>query len=172
MLSTPVSNVSTALVVFNLVIMCMPYAGQPAYWENLVEGMSEVVTWIFIIEMFLKLMGMGCAAYWADGWNVLDGIIVSLSIIEMLVTILLADTGINISFLRMLRLLRLLRLLKAWPGLYKIVMAFVKAVPQIANLFILMFLLMFIFSLLGMQAFGGTGMSAGSVRSAFEFGRT
>ena len=37
----------------------------------------------------------------------------------------------------MLRLLRLLRLLKAWPGLYKIVMAFVKAVPQIANLFIL-----------------------------------
>ena len=86
--------------------------------------------------------------------------------------VLLADTGVNISFLRMLRLLRLLRLLKAWPGLYKIVMAFVKAVPQIANLFILMFLLMFIFSLLGMQAFGGTGMSAGSVRSAFEFGRT
>ena len=44
---------------------------------------------------------------------------------------LLADTGVNISFLRMLRLLRLLRLLKAWPGLYKIVMAFVKSERQL-----------------------------------------
>merc|ERR1719271_1267204 len=105
---------------------------------------------------------MGCAAYWADGWNVLDGCIVSLSIGEMLITILLADTGVNISFLRMLRLLRLLRLLKAWPGLYKIVMAFVKAIPQISNLFVLMFLIMFIFALLGMQTFGGTGISEDS----------
>ena len=69
----------------------------------------------------------------------------------MLITVLLADTGINISFLRMLRLLRLLRLLKAWPGLFKIVMAFVNSIPQIANLFVLMLLLMFIFALLGMQ---------------------
>jgi len=29
-------------------------------------------------------------------------------------------------------------------------------VPQICNLFVLMFLLMFIFALLGMQTFGGT----------------
>ena len=152
-------NISTGFVVFNLVIMCMPYYRQPAEYAALVEGLSSFVTWVFIVEMQLKLIGMGCAAYWADGWNVLDGVIVSLSIIEMLITILLADTGVNISFLRMLRLLRLLRLLKAWPGLYKIVMAFVKAIPQISNLFVLMFLLMFIFALLGMQAFGGTGVS-------------
>ena len=38
-------------------------------------------------------------------------------------------------------------------------MAFVKSLPQIANLFILMFLMMFIFSLLGMQAWGGSGLS-------------
>ena len=87
--------------------------------------------------MELKLLGLGCKGYWSDGWNQLDGVIVMLSIGEMLITILLADTGVNISFLRMLRLLRLLRLLRAWPGLYKIVMAFVKAIPQISNLFVL-----------------------------------
>merc|ERR1719155_135580 len=105
---------------------------------------------------------MGCGPYWADGWNVLDGVIVTLSVIEILITILLADTGINISFLRMLRLLRLLRLLKAWPGLYNIVMAFIKAIPQISNLFVLMFLMMSIFALLGMQAFGATGVGEDS----------
>jgi hypothetical protein len=35
-------------------------------------------------------------------------------------------------------------------------MAFVKSIPQISNLFVLMFLMMFIFALLGMQMFGGT----------------
>ena len=151
MLSELSNNISTGFVVFNLVVMCMPYAGQPESWANLVEGLSSFVTWVFIVEMGLKLLGYGCHYYWSDSWNTLDGVIVSLSIVEMLITILLADTGINISFLRMLRLLRLLRLLKAWPGLYKIVMSFVKAIPQISNLFILMFLVQFIFALLGMQ---------------------
>ena len=93
--------------------------------------------------------------YWSDSWNVLDGVIVLLSIVEMAITVLLADTGVNISFLRMLRLLRLLRLLKAWPGLYKIVIAFAKAIPQISNLFVLMLLLMSIFALLG-EMLGGS----------------
>ena len=151
MLSSTLSQISTILVVANLVVMCMPYAGQPESWRLLCETVSSVITWAFIIEMLLKMISMGCAAYWGDGWNQLDGCIVLMSIGEMLVTILLADTGINVSSLRMLRLIRLLRLLKAFPSLYKIVMAFVRAIPQISNLFILMFLLMTIFSLLGMQ---------------------
>ena len=155
-------NISTGFVVFNLVIMCMPYADQPVQWEFVCEGLGSFVTWVFIVEMVLKLVGLGCTGYWSDSWNMLDGVIVSLSIVEMLITMFLADTGINISFLRMLRLLRLLRLMKAWPGLYKIVMSFIKAIPQISNLFILMFLIMFIFSLLGMQTFGGTGISEDS----------
>ena len=32
-----------------------------------------------MVEMVLKLVGLGCVAYWADGWNKLDGTIVLLS---------------------------------------------------------------------------------------------
>ena len=126
MLSNRLANVSTAFVVANGIVMCMPYANQPHGWAVLVEGLSSFITWAFIVEMALKLIGLGCTAYWSDGWNTLDGVIVSISIFEMVLTAVLASSGVNISFLRMLRLLRLLRLLKAWPGLYKIVMAFVK----------------------------------------------
>ncbi|KOO27372.1 sodium channel protein type 2 subunit alpha [Chrysochromulina tobinii] len=167
--SPTMGNVSTGFVIFNLAVMCMPYAGQPDWWGELVELLGEFVTWVFIVEMFLKLLGMGCRAYWIDNWNALDGVIVSLSIAEMVITVLLADTGVNISFLRMLRLLRLLRLLKAWPGLYKIVMAFAKAIPQISNLFVLMFLVMSIFALLGMQAFGGIPEISADSRWHFDY---
>ena len=162
MLSEMMGRVSTAVVLFNVCLMCLPFAGQPAAWATLLEWLETVVVYAFAAEMALKLVSLGCAGYWGDRWNVLDGAIVSLSLAEQAATAALAGTAVNISFLRTLRLLRLLRLLKAWPGLYKIVMAFVKAVPNIANLFVLMFLLLTIFALLGMQAFGGNGMSESS----------
>mgnify|MGYP006158986565 CR=1 FL=1 len=37
MLSDLMGNISTGLVVFNLFVMCLPYAGQPLAWELLVE---------------------------------------------------------------------------------------------------------------------------------------
>ena len=105
--------------------------------------------------MVLKQAGLGCVGYWSDNWNVLDGVIVIMSICEMLITALMAGEGVNISFLRvlrMLRVLRILRLMRSWHGLYKIIVTFGKSLPQMSNLFILMTLSAFIFALLGTTA--------------------
>ena len=80
-----------------------------------------------------------------------------MSVVDIVATIVAAG-GANLSFLRilrMLRVLRMLRLMKSWKGLYKICMTFLKSIPQMANLFVLMALVMTIFALLGMQLFGG-----------------
>ena len=45
--------------------------------------------------------------------------------------------------------------MKSWKGLYKIISTVVKAMPQLSNVFILVFLINMIFALLGMQMFGG-----------------
>ena len=42
-----------------------------------------------------------------------------------------------------------------WQGLYKTVATFIKALPHMTNVLVLMLLCMTIFSLLGMQFFGG-----------------
>jgi hypothetical protein len=149
---------STSLVLVNMAIMCMPYYGMPPEREAALDAASGWITWIFIWEMVLKIYGLGCAGYWGDGWNLLDGCIVLMSIVEMVMTALFSGGGVKLSFLRILRMLRVarvLRLMKSWKGLYKIVSTFLKVVPQMTNLFILMVLFMLIFSLLGMQIFGG-----------------
>ena len=151
-------NASTALVLINMGLMCMPYEGMSDDYSAGIESAASVISWIFIVEMALKLLAMGCEAYWSDNWNVLDGTIVSLSIFEMIMTALASGSGVKLSFLRMLRMLRvlrMLRLMRSWKGLYTIVMTFGKALPQLQNLFVLMFLVAVIFSLLGMQIFGG-----------------
>lgn len=69
-----------------------------------------MLTWLFIAEMALKIFGLGCATYWSDGWNVLDGTIVTMSIVEIVLTLIFAGQDFNLSFLRMLRILRVLRM--------------------------------------------------------------
>ena len=49
----------------------------------------------------------------------------------------------------------MLRLMRNWRGLYKIVTTFIRAIPAMANLVVLILLTMFMFALLGMQLFGG-----------------
>ena len=156
------SNTSTGLVVVNMVLMCMPYEGMSEEYAANLEAAASIISYIFIVEMAVKLVGLGCAGYWSDGWNCLDGTIVSLSILEIVLTAVLAGMeGVNISFfrilrmLRMLRVLRILRLMKSWKGLYKIIMTFIRAIPHMSNLVVLILLTMFMFSLLGMQLFGG-----------------
>jgi hypothetical protein len=155
------NHTSTALVLVNMVLMCMAYEGMSEEYAADLESAATVITWCFIIEMGIKLIGLGCAAYWSDGWNCLDGTIVSLSIIEMLVTWLSTASGANVSafrvlrMLRMLRVLRVLRLMRSWKGLYKIVITFIRALPQMKNLVVLVVLTMFMFALLGMQLIGG-----------------
>ena len=99
-------------------LCCTP---RPRRYAARLEDGASVISWIFIAEMAVKLLGLGCTGYWSDGWNCLDGTIVSLSIVEIVLTAALAGMeGVNISFfrilcmLRMLRVLRILRLMKSW----------------------------------------------------------
>ena len=129
----------TSLVLLNLIVMCLPYHGMSAVYSARLELATAIITWCFITEMALKLIGHGCAAYWADGWNTLDGAIVVTSICEMVLSTLATDTGVSISYLRILRMLRVarvLRLMRSWKGLYRVVLTVSEALPQMSNVFI------------------------------------
>ena len=138
--------------------MCMPYHGMTQEYESGLNAAETLISWLFIIEMAIKLLGLGCSGYWSDRWNQLDGTIVSLSIFEMIMTAVGSGTGVKFTFLRMLRMLRvlrILRLMRSWKGLYTILSTFMRSIHHMSNVVFLIILAMFIFSLLGMQLFGG-----------------
>lgn len=156
-----VNHGSTALVLLNMLIMCLPYYGMTESYAARLELYATVITWIFVVEMGVKLIGLGCAAYWGDSWNRLDGTIVTMSLVEMIGDMLAAQGDVNVSFLRvlrmlrMLRVLRMLRLMRSWRGLYTIISTLIRAIPQMGNILVLILLTMFMFALLGTQLFGG-----------------
>jgi hypothetical protein len=41
------------------------------------------LTIIFAVEMSLRILGSGCQPYWRKGFNIFDGLVVILSLLEL-----------------------------------------------------------------------------------------
>ena len=77
------------------------------------------------------------------------------------------DDSVNLAYLRILRMLRVLRMMRFmryWQGLFRIFTCLLGAGQQLVNIFVLLFVFMTMFSLLGMQLFGGGEAFDGSLR--------
>ncbi|NWZ71386.1 SCN8A protein, partial [Acrocephalus arundinaceus] len=108
-----------------------------------------VFTGIFTAEMFLKLIAMDPYYYFQEGWNIFDGFIVSLSLMELS----LADVE-GLSVLRSFRLLRVFKLAKSWPTLNMLIKIIGNSVGALGNLTLVLAIIVFIFAVVGMQLFG------------------
>ena len=108
------------------------------------------MTVIFGLEAVVKIVAFGGVGYFCDRFNTFDLFVVLLSLPE----IILPDGAIDFTFLRMLRMLRLFRSFKV---LYntKYVRDLSKGVlgasSQMVSFGLLLFLLIFICTLAGMQ---------------------
>ncbi|KAJ2948316.1 hypothetical protein O0L34_g7554 [Tuta absoluta] len=117
------------------------------YWTNLGFCM------IFVIEMFLKWIAFGFFRYFNSFWTLLDFVIVFVSVFSLLI-----EENENLKVLRSLRTLRALRPLRAisrWQGMRIVVNALMYAIPSIFNVLLVCLVFWLIFSIMGVQFFGG-----------------
>lgn len=56
---------------------------QESLYNPLILSLPQVFTGIFTAEMFAKLVAMDPYYYFQEGWNIFDGFIVSLSLMEL-----------------------------------------------------------------------------------------
>ena len=75
----------TLCVLVNTVVMSMDRYGISLETERIFNDFNMVFTYIFIYEMGVKLVAIGPKKYSASKWNMLDGGIVLLSIIEIII---------------------------------------------------------------------------------------
>ena len=122
--------------------------------EQVLELFNEFFTWIFFLEMILKLIGLGWDNYKQDGYNVFDAVIVIISLVDWTLSRIPGlNAGSALNAFRALRLLRMMKLSKSWKALGEILRKTIKSLKDISNFSMLLFLFMYIFALLGMQLF-------------------
>eukprot|EP01062_Namystynia_karyoxenos_P068939 TRINITY_DN6409_c0_g1_i2.p1 TRINITY_DN6409_c0_g1~~TRINITY_DN6409_c0_g1_i2.p1 ORF type:complete len:2273 (+),score=828.29 TRINITY_DN6409_c0_g1_i2:84-6902(+) len=139
-------------IVFNTVILALEHHGQPQGIVDLQTYANLVLTVIFAVEMVLKLLASGFRGYVKDKFNVLDGLVVILSLGELSLESLSFP---SFSVFRAFRLLRLFKLLKNFPELCNLIKIILNAVGDTGYLNLIILLYLFIAALVGMQFFGG-----------------
>ncbi|XP_041953490.1 sodium channel, voltage gated, type VIII, alpha subunit a isoform X4 [Alosa alosa] len=139
----------TICIVLNTLFMAMEHYPMTPHFEHVLSVGNLVFTGIFTAEMFAKLVAMDPYYYFQEGWNIFDGFIVSLSLMELG----LANVE-GLSVLRSFRLLRVFKLAKSWPTLNMLIKIIGNSVGALGNLTLVLAIIVFIFAVVGMQLFG------------------
>ncbi|KAG2458945.1 SCN1A protein, partial [Polypterus senegalus] len=139
----------TICIVLNTLFMAMEHYPMTEEFNHVLSVGNLVFTGIFTAEMVFKIIAMNPYYYFQEGWNIFDGIIVSLSLMELG----LANVE-GLSVLRSFRLLRVFKLAKSWPTLNMLIKIIGNSVGALGNLTLVLAIIVFIFAVVGMQLFG------------------
>uniref|UniRef100_A0A7N6B8E1 Voltage-dependent T-type calcium channel subunit alpha-1H n=1 Tax=Anabas testudineus TaxID=64144 RepID=A0A7N6B8E1_ANATE len=123
---------------------------------------NYVFTAIFLAEMAIKVVALGfCFGkqnYLQSSWNILDGLLVFVSLVDILVSLAYTSGNRILGILRVLRLLRTLRPLRVIsraPGLKLVVETLITSLRPIGNIVLICCAFFIVFGILGVQLFKG-----------------
>ncbi|XP_054634832.1 voltage-dependent T-type calcium channel subunit alpha-1G isoform X1 [Dunckerocampus dactyliophorus] len=136
---------------------------QPHSMERVFLSVSNYIfTVIFVGEMMIKVVAMGFyfgkGVYLQSSWNILDGLLVFVSLVDILVSMASAGGNRILGILRVLRLLRTLRPLRVIsraPGLKLVVETLITSLRPIGNIVLICCAFFIVFGILGVQLFKG-----------------
>uniref|UniRef100_UPI0037E81493 dihydropyridine-sensitive L-type skeletal muscle calcium channel subunit alpha-1-like isoform X2 n=1 Tax=Semicossyphus pulcher TaxID=241346 RepID=UPI0037E81493 len=143
------------LVFFNTLAIATEHHKQSERLTNWQDNANKLLLSMFAVEMMMKMYALGLPSYFMSLFNRFDCFVVTTGIMELVLVHTDIMSVMGISVLRCIRLLRLLKVTRYWTSLSNLVASLLNSVRSIACLLLLLFLFIVIFSLLGMQVFGG-----------------
>ena len=117
-------------------------------YGSLIHVLDALVLYVFAAEALLKILSHlpKPGNYFKDGWNVFD--------FSIVVICFMPFDAEYVAVLRLARVLRVLRLLSVVPKLQILVVALLRSIPSMFYVTILLFILFYIYAVLGVMLFG------------------
>uniref|UniRef100_A0A452H6X4 Voltage-dependent L-type calcium channel subunit alpha n=1 Tax=Gopherus agassizii TaxID=38772 RepID=A0A452H6X4_9SAUR len=143
------------LISLNTLSIASEHHWQPEWLTRVQDSANRVLLALFAAEMLLKMYALGLRQYFMSLFNRFDCFVVCVGILEIILVEINIMSPLGISVLRCIRLLRIFKITRYWTSLSNLVASLLNSVRSIASLLLLLFLFIIIFSLLGMQLFGG-----------------
>ena len=148
-----VQNLLTAAIMANFLLLSMEHHEMDGAWLEIVERGNLALTIVFTLEMAVKLFAYGILGYFRDLFNAYDALIVISSLVEIAM-----QGGGSVSVLRTLRVFRIARsfkLIKSGSSLRFVLETALESLAAVASFAGLLVLMMYIYTLVGMNVFGG-----------------
>uniref|UniRef100_A0AAY4BFG7 Sodium channel protein n=1 Tax=Denticeps clupeoides TaxID=299321 RepID=A0AAY4BFG7_9TELE len=158
------------LICLNMVTMMIETDQQTREKEQILYWINVVFIVLFTAECVLKMIALR-QYFFTVSWNVFDFIVVILSIVGMFLAEVIEKYFFSPTLFRVIRLARIgriLRLIKSAKGIRTLLFALMMSLPALFNIGLLLFLVMFIYAILGMSFFAYVKKEAG-VDDMFNF---
>jgi len=149
--------VVVVLIIISSLCLALDWPGYDAHlpFAEALAVLDKTFTVLFTIECILKVVAMGLIhsknkkypAYLRSGWNVLDFVVVLISLVSL--------AGAGLTLLKTLRALRPLRLISRYEDLKQCVDTLMQSIPAMSVLMTVAGLFFIIFGILGVELFGG-----------------
>lgn len=147
--STPFDLAMGLVIVVNAVVLALAtYPSNRESFGTLLGTLNLACYLVFVAELILRIASYGRhpLAFFRNGWNVFDFIVI--------VGVLLPVVRTHAQVLRLFRLLRIVRLVRFLPDARMLMATIARAIPALGSIFALMFLIVFIYAMVGYSMFG------------------
>uniref|UniRef100_A0AAR2JFY4 Sodium channel protein n=1 Tax=Pygocentrus nattereri TaxID=42514 RepID=A0AAR2JFY4_PYGNA len=158
------------LICLNMVTMMVETDDQSQEKEDVLYQINLIFIVVFTGECVLKMFALR-QYFFTVGWNVFDFIVVILSIAGLMLSDIIEKYFVSPTLFRVIRLARIgrvLRLIRGAKGIRTLLFALMMSLPALFNIGLLLFLIMFIFSIFGMSNFAYVKKQAG-IDDIFNF---
>lgn len=140
--------------------------------EYVLSIANIVLTILFVVELVLKLFGMGWREFREDGFNIFDAIIVFFALIELSLDAIghknqyqpserfwkadcVRRSFQSLRVLKSFRVLRLFKMFRYLSSLRKIGEVLISSASSFIAIVLLMFIFMIVFAIVGLHVYGG-----------------
>ncbi|XP_010018959.1 PREDICTED: sodium channel protein type 4 subunit alpha [Nestor notabilis] len=158
------------LICLNMVTMMVETDDQSELKTSVLYKINLVFIVIFTGECVLKMFALR-HYFFTIGWNIFDFVVVILSILGIVLSDIIEKYFVSPTLFRVIRLARIgrvLRLIRGAKGIRTLLFALMMSLPALFNIGLLLFLVMFIYSIFGMSNFAYVKKEAG-IDDIFNF---
>ncbi|XP_024421440.2 sodium channel protein type 5 subunit alpha isoform X2 [Desmodus rotundus] len=158
------------LILLNMVTMMVETDDQSPEKVNILAKINLLFVAIFTGECIIKMAALR-HYYFTNSWNIFDFVVVILSIVGTVLSDIIQKYFFSPTLFRVIRLARIgrvLRLIRGAKGIRTLLFALMMSLPALFNIGLLLFLVMFIYSIFGMANFAYVKWEAG-IDDMFNF---
>uniref|UniRef100_A0A4X2KZI7 Sodium channel protein n=1 Tax=Vombatus ursinus TaxID=29139 RepID=A0A4X2KZI7_VOMUR len=160
------------LICLNMITMMVETDNQSEEKTRILNRINQFFVATFTAECVLKVFALR-HYYFINGWNIFDLIVVILSVASLVFSGIMKSLESYFSptlfrVIRLARIGRILRLIRAAKGIRTLLFALMMSLPALFNIGLLLFLVMFIYSIFGMANFAYVRWEAG-IDDMFNF---
>ncbi|KAK3257950.1 hypothetical protein CYMTET_32981, partial [Cymbomonas tetramitiformis] len=142
-------------ILLSTLVMTLEHYDQSDTWTAFLETSSIVFMVVFTLECVVKIWAYSPVVYFSVKWNKFDFFTLCASYAGLVFSYS-AGSG---SVFRVLRCFRVVRMVKKLKSVQKLVDTFVMSLPSILNISALIFLLFYVYAILGVNLFGKVVMN-------------